>query len=372
MTSVGIICEYNPFHNGHEKQCRLIRERFGADCRIVCLMSGSFVQRGEPAIYDKHTRAVAAIACGADVVLELPLHFALSSAEGFASGGVGILTALGVEYLAFGCESEDSELIMETAKLLLQPETDEAVKTALQTGISYAAAREQAVSELYPAGAEMLRRPNDILAVEYCKAILRMHSPMKPFAIHRAGDYHAEAADPSDPSAFAVRALLAEKQDVSAYIPQAAFSLFKNAELHSIAAGERAMLARLTGMTEEEFSKVPYGSEGLWRRFMHACHSCDSTQAIIDATKSKRYARTRIQRMLLCAVLGLTKADMERGAEYVRILAFSEQGREVLRRFKARPLPLVSATETVKKSDFYAIEQRCERMFSLFSVQDRR
>lgn len=366
MTTVGIICEYDPFHNGHEKQIRQIRAQFGEESRIVCLMSGDFVQRGEPAVFDKRTRAKAAAHCGADVVLELPVNYALSSAEGFAAGGVSVLTALGVEYLAFGCETDDSNLLMSTAKLLLQPQTDEAIRASLKSGISYAAAREQAVLSLCPQSAEVLRRPNDILAVEYCKAILRQSSPMKVFPVHREGDYHAELPDAENPSATAIRNLLAENRDISPYIPTAAYAEFRDAKRYFPACGERAMMARLTAMTEENFSKVPYGSEGLWRRFMRACRDCSDTQSIIDATKSKRYARARIQRMLLCAVLGITEDDLRAKPSYVRILAFSEQGREVLRCFKQRYLPLIGATETVRNSDFYELEQRCERMFALF------
>lgn len=366
MTTVGIICEYNPFHNGHARQFRLIREQFGDDCRIICLMSGSFVQRGEPAIFDKYVRARAAVACGADVVLELPVNYALSSAEGFASGGVKILSELGVDRLCFGCESDDGNLIMSTASALLLPQTDEKIRAALKAGISYAAAREQAVSEVFPPGAAVLQHPNDILAVEYCKAILRQNSLLNVFPICRHGDYHAVNADPENPSATAIRGLIADGCDLSFYLPPAACEVFRGCKTYSPAAGERAMLARLTGMSEEDFSKLPYGSEGLWRKFMHACRSCSSTQQIIDTTKSKRYARSRIQRMLLCAVLGLTADDLSRPLEYVRILSFSEQGRQVLRRFKVCPLPLVCAEERVRNSEFYEIECRCERMFSLF------
>lgn len=369
MTTVGIICEYNPFHNGHAKQFRLIKERFGADCRIVCLMSGNYVQRGEPAVFDKSVRAQAAILCGADVVLELPLTCALSSAEGFAAGGVEILSKLGVDFLCFGCETADADLLMQTATALLLPQTDEAIKEALQTGISYAAAREQALAAVFPKGVGVIRMPNDILAVEYCKAILRRDSQMQIFPLHREGDYHAELPDSENPSATSLRNLLSDGRDLSTFVPPEAFACYQNASVHSFRAGERAVLARLKGMSEDEFSRLPYGSEGLWRRFMHACRECSDTDAIIEQTKSKRYARSRIQRMLLCAFLGLTADDLQRKPDYVRILAFSESGREVLRSFKCRELRAVSATEKVRNSEYYDMETRCERMFFLFQTE---
>lgn len=368
MTTVGIICEYNPFHNGHAKQFHFIRERFGADCRIVCLMSGNYVQRGEPAVYEKSVRAQAAILCGADVVLELPLTYALSSAEGFAAGGVEILSKLGIEYLCFGCETADADILMQTANVLLQPQTDAAIKEALQTGISYAAAREQALDAVFTEGVSVIQKPNDILAVEYCKAILRQNSTMKMIPLHREGNYHAELPESENPSATSLRALLSANKDLSAFVLPEALAGYQNAAVYSFRAGERAVLARLKGMSEEEFSHIPYGSEGLWRRFMHACRECSDTDAIIEQTKSKRYARSRIQRMLLCAFLGLTADDLSRQPDYVRILAFSEPGREVLRSFKSSELRTVSATENVRNSEYYDIETRCERMFFLFQT----
>lgn len=368
MTTVGIICEYNPFHNGHAKQFRLIRENFGEDCRIVCLMSGNYVQRGEPSVFGKSVRAQAAIKCGADVVLELPLTYALSSAEGFAEGGVRILSELGVQWLCFGCETADGDILMMTAKTLLQPQTDELLKAALQTGISYAAAREQALAAAFPEGVGVIRKPNDILAVEYCKAILRQNSSMKIFPLHREGDYHAQLPESENPSATSLRDLLNSGRNLSGFVPPEALACYMDAAVHSFKAGERAVLARLKGMSEEEFSHIPYGSEGLWRRFMHACRDCSDTASVIEQTKSKRYARSRIQRMLLCAFLGLTAEDFKCKPSYVRIIAFSENGREVLREFKHRTLITVSATEKVRNSAYYDLESRCERMFFLFQT----
>lgn len=366
MITVGVICEYNPFHNGHAKQFAQIRAAFVEDCRIVCLMSGNYVQRGEPAVFDKHTRAAAAIACGADVVLELPVIYAISSAEGFADGGVQILSALQIDYLCFGCESGNGDLLMKTAQMLLNPQMDESIKAFLQTGISYAAAREKALSSLYPDGVAVLQRPNDILAVEYCKAILHRRSPMKIFPVPRAGDYHAETAETENPSAAAIRAMLSDGQNIAPYLPPAAYECIVDATPHGMKYGARAIFARLNTMSEEDFSKLPYGSEGLWRRFMHACREAADIDTVIETTKTKRYARSRISRMLLCAALGLTAEDLARPLGYVRILAFSEQGRQVLRRMKATELPLVSATQKVRNSAFSEMEERCERMYSLF------
>ena len=196
MKNIGVICEYNPFHNGHEKQLAVLRERG----TIVCLMSGNYVQRGEPAIMDKLTRARAAVLCGADVVLELPLTYAIRSAEGFADGAVDIFTKLGcVGTLAFGCEDVDHNKIMSTARALLTPEFPGFLKIELALGRSFPAARQRALERL-GADAALLTAPNNILAVEYCKAILRRGETLSPLMLHREGSYHL-SDDPENPSA---------------------------------------------------------------------------------------------------------------------------------------------------------------------------
>ena len=147
MKTVGIICEYNPFHLGHAKQLRLIREQFGSDCAVVCLMSGNYVQRGFPAIVDKSLRAQAALSCGADLVLELPLTNVLSSAEGFAAGGVEILSRI-CDTLCFGTESGTKKSLTDTASVLLSPEFKAALMSRLDAGLSFPAARQAALETM--------------------------------------------------------------------------------------------------------------------------------------------------------------------------------------------------------------------------------
>ena len=329
MKLIGVICEYNPFHLGHRKQFDRIREAFGQDSAIICLMSGNFVQRGQPAIFDKSLRARAALECGADLVLELPTPYALSSAEGFAAGGVEILGSF-CDYLCFGAESGTEETLMATAKILLSPEFPEKLREALEEGLSFPAARQKALASLGES-ADLLDRPNDILAVEYCKAILAQECKMRPFVIRREGNYHAETPDAQDPSATALRRLILKKQEWLSYAPRECAESFRNAPAHHITFGERAMLARLRMMKEEEFAALPYGSEGLWRKLMHACRSQGELEAILAATKSKRYTRSRLDRMVMCAYLGLTQEAMAERPPYVRVLGFREKGKAVLK-----------------------------------------
>ena len=332
--TVGIICEYNPLHIGHKKQIDRIRETFGDGVTIVCAMSGNFVQRGAPAILEKSCRARAAIVSGADLVLELPVTTSLSSAEGFAAGGVSILGKF-CDYLCFGAETADGSALLHAAQAQLSAD--------------------------FP---PLLRQPNNILGMEYCKAILSQGCAMKPFPIHRQGSYHAEIADSENPSATAVRNLMLTAYNWKSCVPKQAREIFAHAPLHTIAAGERAILAKLRTMNDAEFEALPYGSEGLWRKFMHACREEATLEEIVTATKSKRYTRTRIQRMVMCAFLGITREILEAEVPYTRVLAFNGKGREILRAAK-KEMPFRNLGEKTNHP-YFQLEQQWGSLYGLF------
>ena len=245
--NVGIVCEYNPFHRGHRKQMSVIREKYGAKTGIICAMSGNYVQRGHPAIFDKTLRAEAALRCGADLVVELPVTTALSSAEGFASGGVAVLSKL-CDGLCFGAETADPDLLEQTAQTLLSADFPPLLRRELDKGRSFPAAR-QAALEATGLSGKLLESPNNILAVEYCKAIIRQASPMKPLPTFRAGSYHAEEADFENPSATSLRLRLQKGLDISAYLPEGAGKVFAGASIHTLEAGQRAILGKLRTMS---------------------------------------------------------------------------------------------------------------------------
>ena len=362
MKTVGIICEYNPLHLGHRKQIERIKAEFGENCAVVCAMSGNYVQRGVPAILDKSRRARAAVLCGADLVLELPVTAALSSAEGFAAGGVKILSQM-CDTLCFGAETAEKDALIHTAKALLSGDFPPLLRRELDTGKSFPAARQAALAQM-GLSAQVLSQPNDILAVEYCKAILTQDSPMEPFPIHRAGSYHAEDVDMENPSATAVRSRMLAAQDWKSCIPQPAQAIFADAPMHTLAAGERAVLAKLRTMTDAEFEALPYGSEGLWRKFLHACRTEATLEAIIAATKSKRYTRTRIDRMVMCAFLGITKETLEAEVPYTRVLAFNDKGRGVLKTAKKSGV-FLNAGEAFDHP-YWDLERRCGDLYGLF------
>ena len=359
----GIICEYNPLHLGHKKQMDLLRSNLGEDCTIVCLMSGNFVQRGAPAIVDKSLRAKAALLSGADLVLELPVTTALSSAEGFAAGGVTVLSKV-CDTLCFGAESANNAALLQVARILLSEEFPPLLRAELDKGLSFPAARQAALAAM-GADAELLSRPNNILAVEYCKAILAQGSPMDIFPIHREGSYHAETADEENPSATAVRKLMLQAYNWRTCVPKEVRNVFASAPLHTMAAGERAVLSRLRTMTDAEFEALPYGSEGLWRKFMHECRQKNTLEEILTAVKSKRYTRTRLDRMMMCAFLGLTAEDLRSPAPYARILGFTKRGQQVLHIAKEHTT-LYNVGQRVD-SPQWALEQRCNDLYGLFA-----
>ena len=362
MDTIGIICEYNPLHSGHKKQIDLLR---GEDTAVVCLMSGNFVQRGHPAIIDKSIRAEAAIRCGADLVLELPAVYALSSAEGFAAGGVRILSGF-CDKLCFGAETADKEALVAIAKALLGEEFPSKLRGHLELGKSFPAARQAALEEM-GLDAALLESPNNILAVEYCKAILTQGSNMEPMPIHRGGDYHDTQAQLENPSATAIRGLMLEHRYWKSYVPGEVVALFEHAPLHHISAGERAILARLRTMSDEKFEALPYGSEGLWRKFMHACRECATLDEIIEATKSKRYTRSRIDRMIMCATLGLTAEDLTAPVPYVRVLALNDRGRTILK--KAREHGIFLNAGDIEVCAYGRKEQQMGDLYGLFALE---
>ena len=362
MAATGIICEYNPLHLGHKKQIDLIRAAHPDD-GIVCVMSGNYVQRGSPAILDKSLRARAAIECGADLVLELPITACLSSAEGFAREGVRILNHF-CDRLCFGAETADKSSLLATASALLSPDFPPALHDGLSEGLSFPAARQKALQAM---GMEedTLSHPNDILATEYCKAILSLGANIEPMPIKRRGSYHDTAIDAQNPSATALRECIEREKPWLEYVPQGARACFAGALKHSLSAGEQAILYKLRSMTDAEFEALPYGSEGLWRKLMHNARTLSSLEDILTATKSKRYTRTRLDRMVMCAFLDITREDLQSPPPYARVLALNDRGRALLK--AARQTGAFPNAGESTNHPYEVLEHRAERLYSLFA-----
>lgn len=368
MIVAGIAAEYNPFHNGHRYHIEETR-RLGAT-HVAVVMSGHFMQRGEPSLLLKWNRARAALLGGADLVLELPAAYSLSSAEGFARGAAGVLSALGcVDMMSFGAETDDISLLRAAADAVASPEIHSRTGTLLQQGgLSYPAAREQAVLDVFGETlASVLRSPNNILAVEYLKALRLLHSPIRPFAVARKGSAHdAPGGAFSEASASYIRGLLRCGEDISPFVPESTLRVLRSCREEGTlftdpARYELAVLSRLRGMTAADFALLPDIAEGLENRMEAAVLISTGLEELYDTIKTKRYTHSRIRRLVACAFLGVAR-DMARGTPpYIRVLGFNGRGQEILKKAKeSARLPLV-----LKYSDLHKRSARARETFAL-------
>lgn len=366
MKTYGIVAEFNPFHNGHEY---LIEQgkKDGAE-KTVCVMSGNFVQRGEPAVCSKWRRAEMALKCGADLVLELPVSWAVSSAERFAYGAVSLLNSMGcVDNLLFGCENADADSLFSAASLSLSEEYSGALKKFLSEGLSFPSAREKAVLSLSDKRtAEILKTPNNILAVEYCKAILRLNSSMNPVCVNRTGVGH-DSDDTAEnfSSASAIRKMLSGDFEKSAdFMPEKAFALLKKANdegrvLKNFNNLDLPLISMLRRADVNEISLVPDVSEGLENKIKEAAKTGTSFGEIADLIKSKRYTHSRLRRILLLFYLGIYNEDLIEAPPYIRVLGFNNKGRELLAQMKkTASLPVI-----MRYNDIGKLSGNCKSVF---------
>lgn len=371
MNAAGIIVEYNPLHMGHVHLLRQTRRILGEDTAILCCMSGDFVQRGDFALLRRQARAKAAVQSGADLVLELPLPWAVSSAEGFARGAVETLLSTNVlTHLAFGSECGDGAALQRVAAALQSEEFPALLRQELKVGDSFAAARERSVGKrLSPEDAALLQSPNNILGIEYCKALLDCKSTVEPLTIRRVGAAHdAKEAQGTIASASAIRTLLKEGEKERALSLMA--PAMKEAYLEEEAAGrapvlwqnsERAILARLRSMRREDFAALDQGKEGLYNRLYEASRTAAGVEELLAAAKTKRYAYARLRRMVLWAYLGLKPAELPQHPVYLRPLAMNDRGRAVLAKMrKEAALPILT-----KPADVRRLGPEAQRLFAM-------
>ncbi len=356
MKLAAIICEYNPFHNGHQFHIEETRNITKAD-GVVAIMSGNFVQRGDVAVFDKTIRAKAAVLGGADLVIELPAAYASASAEFFAINAVKILNALGtIDFLSFGAENADSEALEKIADLLTNEpeELSFEIKQLLDEGLSYPAARSRAVGKILGKTYEnILATPNNILGIEYCKALKLTHSSVKPCPILRRGAHHdSNVASETIASATHIRELLTNGNADTAhkFIPDFVIELFDNASIHSIKPLEKAIIAHLIKIPADELKKIADVSEGLENRIKEAALVSQSLEELIDRIKTKRYTHSRIRRIILAAYLSITQDMRCTEPQYINVLAHNEMGQKIIAHSKkTATLPIVRNTSQINK-----------------------
>ncbi len=366
MKTCGIVAEFNPFHKGHEYLIKEGRKK-GAE-GIICVMSGNFVQRGEPAVCSKWRRAEMALRCGADLVLELPVMWAAASAEKFAYGAVSVLNASGcADELLFGCENADEKSFFSAASLCLSEEYGEALRTFLSEGLSFPAARERAALSLSDGRtAGLLKTPNNILGTEYCKALLRLDSRMDISCVNRVGASHdSDGARDGFSSASAIRRIIADDIEKAAeFMPRESFELLKRADdegrlLTDFKRLDLPLTAMLRRARAEELLSVPDVSEGLEYRIKEAAGKGTTLTEIADLAKSKRYTHSRLRRILLMFYLGIDNELSQGAPPYIRVLGFGGRGREILAQMKkSASLPVI-----MRYNDIGKLGERCKKVF---------
>ena len=339
MKICGIIAEYNPFHNGHLYQIEETRRMLGPDTAVVCCMSGDFVQRGEAAVMDKTRRAKAAVMSGADLVLSLPLRWSLSSAQGFADGAVHILGMAGAKHISFGAEDDDVEALSEIAGLIAEKSViDGTLATMMGSGVSYARARERELYKRIKDRASLISTPNNILAVEYLRAVRQQGLDISPIAVKRTGASHdGDTPDGVIASASYIRQLArgGRLDEAAGFMPpqsleQLRRAAHEGAAMLDLSRLDCAMTAVLKRCSIEQLSKLPDASEGLEHRLYDAIQAGVGLEDICGGAKTKRYVYSRIRRMLYCAFLGIEKKPAGSLPGYTRVLAFNDRGRQVL------------------------------------------
>ena len=363
MNAVGIVAEYNPFHNGHNYNIEKAREKSLADCVIV-VMSGSFVQRGEPAVFSKHSRAAAAVRGGADIVFELPSYFALKSAGGFAKGGVSLLSAAGVKSIAFGAECDDTQLLKETGKLLAHESRGfkDNLQKKLKEGVPFAEARASALRQISAECAAVLESPNNILACEYISAINKMGCGAEPIAIKRRGAAHDSGrTDGSFASASFIRDELKNGKDVLAFVPG-----LPSEKPVFIKDFEKLILYAVRTSNLEELRRIPDTSDGLAERIMSV--TAENLSDLLEGIKAKRFAMSRVKRVLMNLLI---KNDLPShlSPSYLRILALNDTGAAYLKEIKDTcPLPVITKPALYKAQDsIFELEKRASDIRSVIS-----
>lgn len=350
MKIAAVICEFNPFHNGHKYLLETIKNNH-ADA-IVAIMSGSFMQRGDIAITNKYKRAECALKNGCDLVVELPTVFAVSSAENFAKGGVDIAKALGVDMLCFGAEDDNTENLQIIADIFSNGDFCIKLKSYIANGEYYPKAVSMAINEILGQEyADILNKPNNTLAVEYIKAL--KGSKISPVSIKRSGADHDSDITSSDiASATHIRNLILNNGSYLKYTDM----IIDNPA--SISRLETAILYRLKTMSKDELSTIADVSEGLHNRISECAKRSSSLEELYDNLKTKRYTLARIRRIVMCALLNITKEDANDHAQYVRVLGMNSVGAQIL---KNSNLPVLAKI----KQDFEKLDIKAKKQFDI-------
>lgn len=365
-----IVSEYNPFHNGHRYHIDRTRE-LGVT-HIVAIMGGNFSQRGTPSIASKWARTQMALENGVDLVLELPTLWTVASAERFSFGAITIANALGcIDCLSFGSENGNESNLRLAAEATMSPAVQKAALEYLKKGARYAAAIELAVKDVVGSEiSDILSSPNNVLAIEYIKSLIKLNSNITPITIKREGIGHnSNIVYNNIASASYIRNEINNNRDVMDIVPKSVWNILKTEiELGFapvfIENAEKAILSKLRTMSIEELSNLPDVSEGLENRLYSAIRASTSLSDLYRAVETKRYTSARIRRLVLAAFLGINAMDAELPMPYIRVLGFNSKGREILKLAKrTAKLPVVT-----RLSQVMGLEDSARRVFDIECV----
>lgn len=357
MNISAIICEYNPFHNGHKYQIEQTLKNKAT--HIVAIMSGNFTQRGIPSVISKYARAEIALKNGCDLVIELPIPYSIANAEKFALGAVFLVNSLNcVDFLSFGCENDDINILKKTAQISNSYEIIKLTKEFLKHGISFANARCKAIKTLFGKDlANLLSTPNNILAVEYIKSLTQLNSQINFMPILRKNClYNSNYTVENFANSTLLREMIFKNdKNIKNFMPKSAYEIL-NRDLEKgfapaqILNCERAFLAKLRCMKPADFLLIADVAEGLENKIYKSIQNSTSVKEVFAQIKSKRYTQVRIQRILLSAFLGINKEIFNFLPQYIKVLGFNEKGKEILKIAKNKSaLPIVTKISEIKK-----------------------
>lgn len=374
MESVGIIAEYNPFHNGHLYHLTKIKKKY-PNAVIVLVMSGNFTQRGDVSIIDKWKKTQIALKAGIDLVIELPFPFSTQSADYFSYGSITLLEKLKVDKVIFGSESDnikDLEIIANTQ--INNPDFDKLVKIYSKFGKNYPTALSLAVKDLTN---QEVTAPNDLLGISYVKAIKQNKYKIIPETIKRTNSYHEEELNESISSATAIRKALNNNEDIKQQVPE--FTLEYLTDLHTIE--EYFPLLKYKIITEKDLSIYNTVDEGIDQKLKKEIINATSYQDLINRIKSKRYTYNKLSRMLIHILCNFTKEKKEQFKEisYIRLLGFSDKGRKYLNTIKKDlDIPLISKINRnkdpmlefeIETTKIYSLNLNCEKQIDLINKE---
>ena len=357
MKSVGIICEYNPFHNGHLYHLNKVRELF-KEHTIILILSPTFTQRGVPSIINKWDKTKLAIFYGVDLVVELPYPFACQSADFFAKGSIQLLNSLKVEYLIFGSECNDIEILTKIAKVQVNnKECDTLTQKYLQEGINYPTALSKAIKKLT---GEAVLSPNDLLGVSYIKEIIKQKSNIVPICIQRTNDYHGKDTENNIMSASGIREKLNNLENVSNYIPNYDIEPIKHNNCYFQYLKYKIISE---GINIKKYQTV---DEGIENRILKYILEVNSLEELIEKVKTKRYTYNKISRMFNHILCSFTKEEAKRltNISYIRILGFTSKGKQYLSTIKKEiTLPIITNCKN-KDDELLLLEHRITNIYN--------